>query len=427
MENNFENKLVDVLSNLHEASDNVQEGALKERADRPNKLYSLQEVADILGVSNTYLRGLAKDNKIPAGVLKSNNRRYYTVDEINSIRHELSHASAKHDKFGIFEESGICKVVTVANFKGGVAKTTLSVHLAQYLALHGYRVCLCDLDAQGSATSLFGFNPHLDFNEEDTIVPFILREETSRLTEGNSVEYDLGHAIHDSGFCENLKLIPGNNDLSSIDSTLPAMQMRNSGFKFWTQLHQGLETIKPSFDVIILDSPPNLGYLTMNGIYASDGLVVPVPPSMIDFSSSSAFFDNCADFVQTIQNHDDKQIQNDFVRIVPTKCPVFSETIGDSEDKRQSIMILNDMIRVWGKMVTNSVLLSSEAIREASKTFQSVYEKSDWQASRQTVRRCISSINSVCAEIEGLIYSSMCRNLEASEAPQESSSVLEEA
>jgi chromosome partitioning protein len=409
----FRQSLVEILNDLHESSDNVQEVALRERAERNAKLYSLQEVAEMIGVSDTFLRGLAKDGKVPPGELKSNNRRYYTVDEIFLIREQISNTSAKHDKFGIFEDSGICKVVAVANFKGGVAKTTLSVHLAQYLALQGYRVCLCDLDAQGSATSLFGFNPHLDFSEEDTIVPFVLREEESRAQDRSSIEFDLSHAIHDSGFSENLKIMPGNNDLSCVDSTLPAIQMRNNKFKFWTQLHQGLETIKPSFDVIVLDSPPNLGYLTMNGIYACDGLVVPVPPSMIDFSSSSAFFDNCADFVQTIQKHDDKLIENDFVRVVPTKCPVFTDlSSGDKEDRRQSMMILNDMMKVWGPLVTESVLLSSEAIREASKTFQTVYEKGDWQATRQTVRRCLSSLNSVCGELEGLIYKSMCRSLE---------------
>ncbi|MBH9807654.1 chromosome partitioning protein, partial [Clostridioides difficile] len=69
-----------------------------------------------------------------------------------------------------------CAVIAVQNFKGGVGKSTLSVHLAQYLAIQGYRVCLIDCDSQASSTTLFGYVPDLDLTENQTLYPF-LRED----------------------------------------------------------------------------------------------------------------------------------------------------------------------------------------------------------------------------------------------------------
>src|SRR5690606_32247380 len=71
------------------------------------------------------------------------------------------------------------QVVAVANFKGGAAKTTTAVHLAQYLALRGYRVLLVDLDSQASLTALFGLQPDLELDETDTLYPYFRDERIS--------------------------------------------------------------------------------------------------------------------------------------------------------------------------------------------------------------------------------------------------------
>src|SRR3546814_3201438 len=72
-------------------------------------------------------------------------------------------------------------VIAVQNFKGGVGKSTLAVHLAQYLAIKGYRVALVDCDSQASATTLFGYVPDLDLTEDDTLYPFLREGERSSL------------------------------------------------------------------------------------------------------------------------------------------------------------------------------------------------------------------------------------------------------
>ena len=64
-------------------------------------------------------------------------------------------------------------VVSICNFKGGVAKTTTAAHLAQYLVMRGYRVLLVDLDAQASLTQLFGILPHTEVGDEETVRTFL--------------------------------------------------------------------------------------------------------------------------------------------------------------------------------------------------------------------------------------------------------------
>lgn len=72
-------------------------------------------------------------------------------------------------------------IIAVQNFKGGVGKSTVSTHLAQYLAIQGYRVCLIDCDRQGSSTALFGYVPDLDIGEEQMLYPFFRNQEQSSL------------------------------------------------------------------------------------------------------------------------------------------------------------------------------------------------------------------------------------------------------
>src|SRR3546814_1389900 len=79
--------------------------------------------------------------------------------------------------------SDVCSsdLMAVQNFKGGVGKSTLAVHLAQYLAIQGYRVALIDCDSQASATTLFGYVPDLDLTEDDTLYPFLRQDELTSL------------------------------------------------------------------------------------------------------------------------------------------------------------------------------------------------------------------------------------------------------
>ena len=124
---------------------------------------------------------------------KSGRRTGYTLAQINDMRVHfgaLPHRQPDEDPL----------VLAVQNFKGGVGKSTLVCHLAQYFALKGYRVCVIDCDSQASTTSIFGLNPDVDVDEdEDTLYPFFQHGGPS----------DLVYAMR-ATYWPNIALIPAN-------------------------------------------------------------------------------------------------------------------------------------------------------------------------------------------------------------------------
>ena len=115
------------------------------------------EAAELLGVDHTYLRKLHREGKIADVETTAGSHRRYTLDDIWEIRHALEANAKKPGTYVPGRRSGDeLQIVSVVNFKGGSGKTTTSAHLAQRLALKGYRVLAIDLDPQASFSALHG-------------------------------------------------------------------------------------------------------------------------------------------------------------------------------------------------------------------------------------------------------------------------------
>jgi len=140
------------------------------------------------------------------------------------------------------------------NQKGGVGKTTTAVNLASYLAHLGKRVLLVDLDPQANATSGMG----IDYNN----VPFGLYE----VLMGPNSMYDVKQATN----IPNLNIVPSSQNLAGANIELAGHPEREF------RLHNELADLKYDFDYIIIDSPPSLGLLTINGLVASNEVLIPV-------------------------------------------------------------------------------------------------------------------------------------------------------
>src|ERR1700735_792752 len=140
------------------------------------------EAAVILGVSESYLRQITKDGaEFTCGTVSGNNyRRTFSLKELHWILDGLYEKTGDERYRRRRNETEKLQVIAVANFKGGAAKTTTAVHLAQHLALRGYRVLAVDLDSQASLTSLFGLQPDTDVEPEETLYP-VFRGEMSDL------------------------------------------------------------------------------------------------------------------------------------------------------------------------------------------------------------------------------------------------------
>ncbi|MDO4868330.1 MAG: AAA family ATPase [bacterium] len=146
------------------------------------------------------------------------------------------------------------KVISITNQKGGVGKTTSSINIAYFLAKMGFRTLLIDFDPQGNATSGLG----IDKNQLETTMSDVI-----------SGEKTLRDAIIDTGFA-GLKLVPSTPILANTE-----VELANAKGRF-TRLKNAIENVRNDFDYVILDSPPSLSLLTVNGFIASDYLVLPV-------------------------------------------------------------------------------------------------------------------------------------------------------
>ncbi|MFA6047720.1 MAG: ParA family protein [Parcubacteria group bacterium] len=148
----------------------------------------------------------------------------------------------------------MAKIISLVNQKGGVGKTTSAINLATYLADAGKFVLLVDLDPQGNASSGLGVDPRI--TEKSLYHSMIIGEHPSKIIVRTE---NFGH-----------DLIPASQDLAGAGIELVHMDNREY------RLYNVLREIRTNYDYIIIDSPPSLGLLTINGLVASDEIIIPV-------------------------------------------------------------------------------------------------------------------------------------------------------
>ena len=156
-------------------------------------------------------------------------------------------------------EQNNCRVIAIANQKGGVGKTTTTSNLGIGLARQGKRVLLIDADAQGSLTASLGYREpdKLDITLANVMGNII-----------NEEEMDAAYGIlrHEEG----IDLMPGNIELSGVEVSLVNVMSRE------TVLRSYMEEQRSRYDYILIDCMPSLGMLTINAVAAADSILIPV-------------------------------------------------------------------------------------------------------------------------------------------------------
>ena len=200
------------------------------------------------------------------------------------------------------------QVIAISNQKGGVGKTSTAAHLAMSAALDGYRVLVIDLDSQGSMTSIFGGKVQ---DEWSTVFPLLARHYADHLQEDNRARVSRGDApqpldetlsdarnvtaqsLIQKTHWPNIDLIGAQLDLYWAEFQIPVWRMSARGWRLWDALTDRLEAdgVLNDYDLIFFDTPPALGYLTINGLAAADILLVPLGASYLEFDSTGRFFD----------------------------------------------------------------------------------------------------------------------------------------
>ncbi|WP_438755138.1 plasmid partitioning protein RepA [Pararhizobium sp. O133] len=353
-------------------------------AQKTLRTFSSGEAAQLIGVSDGYLRQLSLDGKGPTPQLSSNGRRSYTLRQINELRHHMASIKPKDALFYLPRRQPGEKLQTIAvtNFKGGSAKTTTSLYLAQYLALNGYRVLAIDLDPQASLSSMLGVQPEFDLEDGDTLYGAIRYDAKRR---------PLSHIIRKTYF-DGLDLVPGNLELMEFEHETPgslADRQRTGGELFFKRVGTTIGEVEQDYDIVVIDCPPQLGYLTLGAVCAATSLLITIHPQMVDVASMSQFLLMTSDLLSVVRKAGG-DLQHDFIKYVVTRHEPFDAP------QSQIVALLRNL---FSDDVLTATILKSTSIADAGLTKQSLYEIERGQVRKSTYDRALESVNAANGEV----------------------------
>jgi chromosome partitioning protein len=342
------------------------------------RLFPMAEVADLLGVSQSYLKKLHLQGKGVEPIVSDTRRRSYTAEQMNELRTLLGRSPRRQDGEKL-------QIISVVNFKGGSGKTTTSAHLAQYLALKGYRVLALDLDPQASLTTLFGIQPEID-NKQSLFEAIRYDDQRKSIRE----------VIAKTNFPD-LDIVPATLDLQEFEYETPlAMQQADgrAGRTFYTRISTALAEVENDYDVVVVDCPPQLGYLTLAALTTATAVLITIHPQMLDVMSMSQFLLMLGGILKGIEDAGVK-VSLDWFRYLITRY--------EPADIPQQEMV-GFMQSMFARHLLKNAMVKSTAIADAGLTKQTIYEVERASFNSGTYDRARESLDAVNAEIITMLH-----------------------
>lgn len=329
--------------------------------------------AELVGRTPEALAKAEKEGRLSAPRQLSNGRRFYTLEDLTRIREALGIHVGK-----ALNEDAV--IIAVQNFKGGVGKSTITKHFADYLALRGYKVLVIDCDPQASTTTMFDIQPETLLEDEQTLGQFLSPRSTFD---------DFPLAIRETAW-PTIKIVPSSLGLQDAEWDLTAT-LREGGQAVREGLQRlriGISSVVKDFDVILLDPPPAMGFLGLNVMAAATGLLVPVPARQLDYLSTIHFMDTIAENIEVLEANG-TPVDYGFIRVV---CSAYTPSKPGENDMWKM------MQATYANFLLSQPILASEEIKNATQAFRSVYESKP-SASHATYQRCRDNLDAVFGEV----------------------------
>ncbi|WGW06008.1 AAA family ATPase [Tropicibacter oceani] len=416
--------------------DLARRGYAPDGAKRLRRFSTWEVCKYLIPVNSAHLRRVLRQNPdLPQGEGEGGSK-WFTLDEVMRLREHFSKEGAKGREYTPWRPEGLpAKVVAVANFKGGVGKTSTCAHLAMSAALDGYKVLVVDLDSQGSMTSIMGGKVE---DEWQTVFPMLARDYAKHLQAENRVreaaaqipyQFDetLTAALEVSPrnlvqktHWPNIDLIGAQLNLYWAEFQVPVWRMQARGWPLWDSLLNAMDEggMLDDYDIILLDTPPALGYLTINALSAADILLVPLGASFLEFDSTGRFFDMIYSTFASIEEGENRarradglpemRFEWDAVRALVTRF-----------DAGQQTDLANVIQAYFGDFMTTYRQEVTAMVGQAGEQVSGIYETDYRDFNRDTYVRGRETFDRTWAEVKEVILGTWWRDLQMAQKGDE--------
>jgi chromosome partitioning protein len=317
-------------------------------------------------------------------------RKHYSAEDLGQIRLALARNTRDPSLYlrGRVGQEPL-QIISCVSFKGGSAKTTTAAYLSQWYALHGYRVLVVDMDPQASLSSMTGLRPEIDFTHKGTVYDAIRYDDPLPMSEVIRKTYFHG-----------LDIAAGGLILSEYETETPYALRRGAEPPFYLRLREAIQSVEASYDLVFIDCPPQLGFLTLSSLVASSSIIIPVVPNFIDVASLAQFLTMTSSLLDTIRDAG-MTLDYDFLRYLVSRF----EPSDGPQAQVAGLLRAN-----FGKRVMTETFLKSTAISDAGLTHQTLFEVGRGSMNRNTYDRSMESVNAVARELEQEIHKAWGRH-----------------
>ncbi|MAQ45234.1 MAG: ATPase [Confluentimicrobium sp.] len=390
----------------------------------------------LIPVAPAHFRRVLKAHPdLPQGTGEGNSK-WFTLEDVLRLRDHFAAEGVASREYRPWRPEGLpAKVIAVANFKGGVGKTSTAAHLAMSAALDGYRVLVIDLDSQGSMTSIM--NGQVS-DEWQTAFPLLAKDYAQHVEAENRVREaeGLSPLPFDETLSEarqvsardiiqpthwpNIDLIGAQLNLYWAEFQVPVWRMQLRSWPLWDALTSCLEdeNLLNEYDIVLLDTPPALGYLTINALAAADILLVPLGASFLEFDSTGRFFDMLYSTFASIEDGEnaarrrdglpEMRFEWDAVRALVTRF-----------DANQQTDLANVIQAYFGDFMTTYRQEFTAMVGQAGEQVNGIYEADYREYNRDTYVRGRETFDRTWAEVKEVLLGTWWRDQQMANAEAE--------
>ncbi|MFD0860459.1 AAA family ATPase [Roseovarius aquimarinus] len=373
-----------------------------------------------------FRRVLKKHPDLPQGTGEGNSK-WFSLDDVLRLRRHFAAEGASGREYLPYRPEGLpAKIVAVSNFKGGTSKTTTTAHLAMSAALDGYKVLVIDLDSQGSLTSIMGGDVA---DEWSTTFPLLAKDYAKAVQAENLVREAAGEPAlpFDETLTEalgvsprnliqethwpNIDLLGAQLNLYWAEFQIPVWRMGLRSWPLWDALTNALtgEGVVDDYDIIFLDTPPALGYLTINALAAADILLVPLGASFLEFDSTGRFFDMLYSTFASIEEGENAVRRRDGLPEIGFEWDAVRAII-TRFDANQQTDLANVIQAYFGDFMTTYRQEMTAMVGQAGEQVNGIYEADYREFNRDTYVRGRETFDRTWAEVKELIIGTWYRD-----------------